>query len=357
MKIHHCTLLCLLVTFLLHQQLFAQQSTTSSYQPRAYTCTYLGTGKSINVDGDITESAWQDAVWTDLFADIEGSKKPKPYLDTKAKMLWDDEYFYIAAEMQETHIWATFDKQDMVIFQENNFEVFIDPDGDTHHYLELEINAIGTIWDLILTKPYSLFGTPISAYDIKGLKKGVKLYGTNNNASDKDEKWTIELAIPWSAIGEISHKRGKPIDGDFWKVNFSRVQWDRDIKSGKYYKQKDAASQKDKPENNWVWSPQGVISMHNPETWGLVIFAKSPNEKLIKSALEVDNIKMQLRKIFLHQQTFYAKHSIYTTTLPADLKQTDFEIRVLGDTFTAKYCKSRICYYIREDGRVWEKKP
>lgn len=132
-------------------------------------------------------------------------------------MLWDDEYFYIAAEMQETHIWATFDKQDMVIFQENNIEIFIDPDGDTHHYMELEINAIGTIWDLILTKPYSLFGSPISAYDIKGLKKGVKLYGTNNNASDKDEKWTIELAIPWTAISEINHKRANPT-----KVNSGR---------------------------------------------------------------------------------------------------------------------------------------
>ncbi len=26
------------------------------------------------------------------------------------------------------------------------------------------------------------------------------------------------------------------------------------------------------PEDNWVWSPQGVVDMHRPEKWGEVIF-------------------------------------------------------------------------------------
>lgn len=357
MNTQHMRYLFILVGFQVLVQLNAQQPVNHTYQPGTYPCTYLSPGQSINIDGDISESAWQNAAWTDLFADIEGDKKPKPYLQTKAKMMWDDQYFYVAAELQETHIWATYDKQDMVIFQENNFEIFIDPDGDTHQYLELEINAIGTIWDLLLTKPYSLFGSPVSSYDVKDLKKAVKLYGTNNNSSDRDEKWTVELAIPWSAISEIYHKKGKPNEGDFWKLNFSRVQWDRDIKGGQYFKQKDPNTQKVKPENNWVWSPQGVINMHIPETWGLVIFVKSPNENLIKTAKEIDNIKWQLRKIFMHEQSFYAKHGIYTTSLPADLRQAEYEVKVLGDTFIAKYCKNRICYYIREDGRVWEKRP
>ena len=58
------------------------------------------------------------------------------------KMLWDDEYFYIAADMLKPDIWATLTTRDAVIFQDNDFEVFIDPDGDTHEYYELEVNAL-----------------------------------------------------------------------------------------------------------------------------------------------------------------------------------------------------------------------
>jgi hypothetical protein len=30
-------------------------------------------------------------------------------------------------------------------------------------------------------------------------------------------------------------------------------------------------------EDNWVWSPQGLINMHVPERWGWVEFAGSGN--------------------------------------------------------------------------------
>jgi hypothetical protein len=70
------------------------------------------------------------------------------------KMVWDDEYLYVAAEMEEPDIWATLTERDSVIFHDNDFEVFIDPDGDTHAYYELEVNALATAWDLMLLKPY-----------------------------------------------------------------------------------------------------------------------------------------------------------------------------------------------------------
>ena len=48
----------------------------------------------------------------------------------------------------------TLTEHDSVIFQDNDFEVFIDPDGDNHNYYEIEINALNTEWDLRLPKPY-----------------------------------------------------------------------------------------------------------------------------------------------------------------------------------------------------------
>ena len=75
--------------------------------------------------------------------------------------------------MEEPDVWATLTERDSVIFHDNDFEVFIDPDGDTHAYYELEVNALGTAWDLILIKPYRDGGPAINGWDIAGLKVGV----------------------------------------------------------------------------------------------------------------------------------------------------------------------------------------
>ena len=40
----------------------------------------------------------------------------------------------------------------VAVFNDNDFEVFVDPDGSTHGYKEIEINAIRTIFDLLMNK-------------------------------------------------------------------------------------------------------------------------------------------------------------------------------------------------------------
>jgi hypothetical protein len=110
--------------------------------PRGYVC--YRTEKPPKIDGLLGDDAWQQAAWTDDFSDIEGDRRPKPRLRTRAKMLWDAQYFYIAAELEEPHVWGTLTKHDSVIFNDNDFELFIDPDGDNHEYYEFEINVLNT---------------------------------------------------------------------------------------------------------------------------------------------------------------------------------------------------------------------
>ena len=125
---------------------------SQKFHPETYIC-YQRSG-DIAVDGRMDEIDWQKAAWTKEFVDIEGDKKPDPTYPTRAKMLWDDEYLYVAAELVEPHIWGTLRQRDTVIFYDNDFEIFIDPDWDTHNYYEFEMNALNTEWDLLLTKPY-----------------------------------------------------------------------------------------------------------------------------------------------------------------------------------------------------------
>ncbi len=100
--------------------------------------------------------------------------------------------------------------RDAVIFHDNDFEVFIDPDGDTHAYYELEVNALGTPWDLMLIKPYRDGGRAIDGWDIAGLKVGVDLRGTINRPGDRDDGWTVELAMPWRILREAAPEQPCP---------------------------------------------------------------------------------------------------------------------------------------------------
>jgi hypothetical protein len=234
-------------------------------EPRHYTC--LQARGPMVIDGRIDEPSWRRAPWTKPFADIEGHAKPRPRFRTRMKMLWDDEYLYIAAELEEPHVWATLTEHDAVIFRDNDFEVFLNPTGDGRNYFEFEINALNTGWDLFLPKPYKDGGSADNSWEIPGLRTAVHVDGTLNDPHDRDRGWTVEIAIPWTAYASrVDVKR--PVDGDVWRMNFSRVEWRAEVADGRYRKVHGLR------EDNWVWSPQGVINMHVPERWGFVHFSR-----------------------------------------------------------------------------------
>ena len=232
--------------------------------PRTYDCPRAAS--PVQIDGRMDDPVWQLARWTEDFVDIQGDVKPAPRFRTRVKMLWDDEYFYFGAWMEEPHVWATLTQHDSVIFHDNDFEVFIDPNGDTLEYYEFEINALNTGWDLFLDKPYRKGGKARNEWEIPGLRTAVSVDGTLNDPRDRDRAWSVEIAIPWKALAQYAHKPAPPGPGDEWRVNFSRVEWQHEIVAGKYGKVPKTK------EDNWVWSPQGAVNMHIPEHWGRVRF-------------------------------------------------------------------------------------
>lgn len=290
------------------QVLKADSGLDVPFQPEKYVC--LKTTDAPQVDGDINDLAWEKAPWSEAFVDIEGALKPEPACDTRVKMLWDENYLYIAAELSEPHIWATLTQHDTVIYHDDDFEVFIDPDGDTHNYYEYEINALGTDWDLLLTKPYRDGGKALNSWEIPGLQKGVKIIGTLNNPADKDFGWTVELAFPLQVLREYNADGKMPEAGDQWRVNFSRVDWTMVIENNSYRKKRDEHG-KILPESNWVWSPQGVVAMHRPETWGYVQFANKPTDVFVDHADE--KVKWALRQLYYRQKAYFAENKRYTS--------------------------------------------
>ncbi|WP_299275505.1 carbohydrate-binding family 9-like protein [uncultured Psychroserpens sp.] len=255
--------------------------------------------KSINpitIDGNANEESWKQSSFTDKFIDIEGIKTPK--FDTKVKMLWDNTFLYVYAQLTEPHIWGTLKQRDTIIYYNNDFEVFLDPTGDGIGYGEIEINALNTVWDLYLNKPYRIGGKANFQWNLDNLKTAVKIHGTLNNPSDKDSIWTVEMAIPLKPfIGLKNRPQTLPTEGEQWRINFSRVQWDHDIIDDQYHRKKE----KDKflREYNWVWSNQKVINMHEPEKWGYLQFTEASSSRDIAFIQDEDlDIKQTAYALF-----------------------------------------------------------
>jgi len=280
-------------------------------EPRSYTVTYTRTAPII--DGDINDAVWQQAAWTEDFRDIEGDLKPNPSLRTRAKMLWDDSCLYIAAEISDPNVWAYLKRHDEIVFHDNDFEVFINPNNTIHQYFELEFNARNTVFDLFLNKPYRNGGNAMINWDAEGLRSAVKVQGTLNDPSDTDKGWTIEIAIPFKAIS-IGNNVQVPVDGTLWRINFSRVEWDTKAVEGKYIKLTDSAGH-NLPEHNWVWSPQGVINMHYPERWGYLAFNKDVTVKKPFVLPYAEEQKRYLWLVYYQEERWKNEHDTYESSL------------------------------------------
>lgn len=329
-------------------------------RPKIYECRQ--TPVKIIVDGLAGETVWQEAAWSDDFVDIEGDKKPLPKFSTRMKMLWDEKALYIYSELEEPHIWGTLTERDQVIFYDNDFEVFIDPDGDNHNYFELELNTLSTAFDLFMNRPYNAGGKPLIGWDISGLECAVHIDGTINNTGDIDKKWTVEMAIPWKSLIIFSPAKRPPDQGEIWRMNFSRVQWQTEVIKGEYKKTINPDTQKPFPEDNWVWSPQGEINMHLPEKWGYIVFAEQPSDREI-TILEVDPFfeeKRVLLNLYQKQKEFYLKNKRFAESLFELDKQgrqsaTDIFIEATSKQFliTSRQSNGEIIF-IDHQKRIWK---
>jgi hypothetical protein len=258
------------------------------------------TNEQIVIDGIENESSWKRALYSDLFIDIQGVKIPK--YDTKMKMLWDENYLYVYAQLEEPHIWGDLKQRDTVIYYNNDFEIFIAPSGTTRNYAEIEINCLGTVWDLLLNKPYRDRGNANNHWNLNGLKSAIQIKGTLNDYHDIDSMWTIEVAIPMDALLELKNRRkSMPKEGDQWRINFSRVEWDYDIVNGVYQRKKEKDGEF-KREYNWVWSNQSVINMHEPEKWGFIQFTND-SSSVKKTFIEDESMLIEQVLFALFRQT------------------------------------------------------
>jgi len=301
--------------------------------PKQYVAYKIRSNEQIVFDGRLDEKAWTDVGFTDRFMDIQGPDKPTPYLETRVKMRWDDQYLYVGAYLQEPRACANLTQNNSIVFQDNDFEIFIDPDGSNHFYKELEFNANNINWNLLLVRPYLNGGPAVCNYTVAGqcdisapdfgvpnwdiapnLPSAVYVDGKLNDPISGSRFWSIEVGIPISEYLLYEQKSSPPRHGTLWRVDFSRVQWHISIHRADtgwvYWKV-------NMPEDNWVWQPTyyDPPNIHLPETWGYLQFADG---NINQTRVEKDPqwpIRDALMKVYYAQTNYNEIHNQYAPNL------------------------------------------
>jgi Carbohydrate family 9 binding domain-like len=241
---------------------------------------------SFVIDGNIDKDIWKDIPWSDVFGDIQGSDDGPTNVSipiTRFKATYDEAYLYIAGELYPAEGMTTqahYTQRNSPIYQQDSdFEVFIDVDHSNHMYKELEVNAINTIWNLLLDMPYEDGGHEHSGriarpgepnfYEVYHQATSTKVIAGRINDPDNctGAAWTVEMALSFADLLSnttmANDKTKYSPAGGFWRINFSRVE-----KRGVI---------------NWTWQPQvrwnpvflrygGFVQMHMPDAWGYLYF-------------------------------------------------------------------------------------
>ncbi len=210
-------------------------------------------------------------------------------------MLWDDDNLYVGFWIEEPNVTATLTERDSLIYTDNDVEVFV---AGQDCYYEFEINAFGTVYEVLFiwddayesggysarpefsrdlpgTRPFNGVGftthprgsrTGVWNWDFPGMRSAVAVDGTLNDDSDRDQGWTVELALPWAGMGPLAAERAlPPHEGDEWRISFSRFN---------QYKGSEADS------SGWTMSAHGSWDSHIPELFPFVTFStRSVNDQ------------------------------------------------------------------------------
>ena len=187
-------------------------------------------------------------------------------------MLWDDEYLYIGAELEEPHVWGTLTEHDCIIFQDNDFEVFLDPDGDLPALHRTRTQPAQHGLGPVLTRAVPGRRDPVQRLGVPRAADGIHIRRHAQRPVRHGSRLVGGDRVPVGVAGRHDRAELPPSEGDQIRIGFSRVEWHHEIVDGEYRKVPGL------PEDNWVWTPTGVIDMHRPERWGVLQFTEKTTD-------------------------------------------------------------------------------
>lgn len=187
----------------------------------AFECRFTET--PIKITGKGTDPAWKNAQSIDHFyLPWLGDKARPAKTKTNAKLLWDREFLYFFADMEDSDLFADIKEHNGMLWFNDVFELFFKPADDKPGYYEFQVNAAGAVLDCYFPRR-NAGGFLRFKNDTKfNIDAKVHLRGTLNNWADKDDGWSVEGKIPWT---DFKHTGGRPERGEKWKFALCRYDY------------------------------------------------------------------------------------------------------------------------------------
>jgi hypothetical protein len=202
--------------------LFARSGPVATYQ-----CQFAS--GPIVVDGRDNDDAWKHAQpVNDFKMPWVRNGSTKPPTATRAKLLWDDQYLYFHAQMDDADLFADVTKHDGQTWDNDVFELFLKPGEDQPAYYEFQVNAANTTFDMYVPQRSALSNPGLKSDGEFDFKTAVRLDGTLNARTDKDTGWSVEGRIAWKDFGRSG---GGPHANDVWTFALCRYDFSVDSKS------------------------------------------------------------------------------------------------------------------------------
>lgn len=172
----------------------------------------------ITLDGIFSEACWkkgQPAVFVKV---LKPGEEELFLPDAKGEVTaaWDDENLYLAMTFKEDDmdsLMGTTGPRDRMIFSDDIFEIFLQPDG-SKNYGHLLSNVANRKWDGVPKR--MAFGMENDLRWNPEWETAVNLSGSG--------QWTAEVKIPFTAFDQERFEGAAtpPKPGDEWKVNVGR---------------------------------------------------------------------------------------------------------------------------------------
>jgi hypothetical protein len=204
------------------------ESPFSTDPSRAYHC--LRARAPITIDGRLAEADWgraqrigkltiaPEVKWETLtLTPPRDAKSP-----TMAMLLWDDRGLYFAAVMADLDIYELHEKgHDLPFGWDDIIELFVKPSREQPFYWEFHVTPKCTTRDYFYARRSAGGDERWMPYH-SGMKASVSVRGTLNHWEDRDQDWTVEMSVPWSAFARMG---GRPKVGDRWTFLVSRYDY------------------------------------------------------------------------------------------------------------------------------------
>ena len=206
----------------------------------------------LTIDGVLDETAWQKANPVLLKNNRSGQVIGDNNLSTHVMTCYDDRMLYIAFVCKDPDIWTNYTQRDEHLWKEEAIEVFIDVDDIPSTYVEIEVSPANVLFDSYIVDPEEIDISATAAFNLPGIRTAVDIQGTLNLREDKDDRWTVELAVPFS---DLATERISSVNtATAIKINFFRIDKNQGIEAAGY-----------------AWSPTGD-RFHKPSVFGKLIF-------------------------------------------------------------------------------------